>query len=114
MSNIRVYNFTISGVTDRHIPGIPGVWPAGSIVSVDEDTNEVVSVWPEGAQPMVAQPPEQPVQESADAPADVALEPVPASPLQGESEQQPVESTLEQPVAQAEPAVPEQTQEAAQ
>ena len=42
--NIREYNFAIPGNVDRHIPGIPGIFPAGSIVLVDEDTNQVVQV----------------------------------------------------------------------
>lgn len=45
--NIREYNFAIPGNVDRHIPGIPGIFPAGSIVQVDEDMNKVVSIWPE-------------------------------------------------------------------
>lgn len=43
MSNIREYQFHVSGF----IHGIPGMWPAGSIVTVDEDAKEIVSVWPE-------------------------------------------------------------------
>lgn len=44
--NIREYNFAIPGNTERHIPGIPGTWPMGSRVTIDEDTKEVLSVWP--------------------------------------------------------------------
>lgn len=56
--NIREYNFSISGVIDRHIPGIPGTWPFGSRVQVDED-NHIISVWPEGAEPVVPVPPQE-------------------------------------------------------
>jgi hypothetical protein len=42
--SIREYNFAVPGLVDRHIPGIPGVWPAGSRVQVDEDTMQVVKV----------------------------------------------------------------------
>lgn len=48
--NIREYNFAIPGNTERHIPGIPGTWPLGSIVLVDEDTKQVISV-AEGVNP---------------------------------------------------------------
>ena len=54
--NIREYNFAIPGNIERHIPGIPGTWPFGSRVQVNENTNQVVSVYPEGAEPMIPMP----------------------------------------------------------
>lgn len=56
--NIREYNFAIPGNTERHIPGIPGTWPFGSRVQVNED-NQVVGVWPEGAEPVIPGPAEK-------------------------------------------------------
>lgn len=41
--NIREYQFHVAGF----IPGVPGTWPAGSRITIDEDTKEVLSVWPE-------------------------------------------------------------------
>jgi hypothetical protein len=41
---VREYNFAIPGLVDRHVPGVPGMWPAGSRVTIDEDTNQVVKV----------------------------------------------------------------------
>ena len=49
--NIREYNFSIPGTIDRHIPGIPGIFPAGSLVQVDEDTMQVLCVV-EGVTPL--------------------------------------------------------------
>lgn len=40
---IREYMFSVPGF----IPGVPGVFPAGSRVTIDEETKEVLSVWPE-------------------------------------------------------------------
>lgn len=57
--NIREYNFAVGGNIQRHIPGIPGEWPFGSRVSIDEDTNQVVAVWPEGAEPVIPMPVEE-------------------------------------------------------
>lgn len=63
--SIREYNFAVSGNIDRHIPGIPGLWPMGSRVQVNEDTNQVVSVWPEGATPLVPSPVEKATEQAA-------------------------------------------------
>lgn len=41
--HIREYQFHVAGF----IPGVPGVWHAGQRVVIDEDTKEVLSVWPE-------------------------------------------------------------------
>lgn len=59
--NIREYNFGVPGNIDRHIPGIPGTWPVGSIVFLDEDTNRVVKTIPEGAIAFVSLPPDEEV-----------------------------------------------------
>lgn len=56
--NIREYNFAIPGNIDRHIPGIPGLWPFGSRIQIDEN-NQIVATWPEGTTPMVPVPTKQ-------------------------------------------------------
>ena len=48
--NIRTYQFNVPGF----IPGVPGDWPAGSWVQVDEDTKQILD-W--GPRPVV--PPAQ-------------------------------------------------------
>lgn len=53
--HIRTYTFNVPGF----IPGVPGVWSAGSWVQVNEETKEVLD-W--GPKPTPA--PEEPVQES--------------------------------------------------
>jgi len=80
--NIREYNFAVPGNIDRHIPGIPGMWPAGSIVEVDEDTNQVVSIFvPETTTPAERkelqariQPDVPPALESEEQAADLAAQ----------------------------------------
>lgn len=80
--NIREYNFAVPGMIDRHIPGIPGIWPFGSRVQVNEDTNQVVNVWPEGVEPIIPKP----VQEKS-----AQAEPAPETPPALEN--QPVDAT---------------------
>lgn len=72
--NIREYNFAIPGNTLRHIPGIPGLWPAGSRVQVNEDTNQVVQVIYSGVIPITVEAQKEPVPETPP-----ALEEEPAS-----------------------------------
>lgn len=64
---IRDYMFSVPGF----IPGVPGVFPAGSRVTIDEETKKVLSVWPE---PVVSPEAQQPVLPPAgeNSPLDVA------------------------------------------
>ncbi|HET8910675.1 MAG TPA: hypothetical protein VFN23_04380 [Ktedonobacteraceae bacterium] len=50
--NIRTYTFTVPG----YIPGIPGDWPAGSWVKVDEETMTVLDWGPKPIEPVQAEP----------------------------------------------------------
>lgn len=45
--DIRVYSFPHAG----YIAGVPGIWPAGSKVTIRESTREVVDVWPKPVEP---------------------------------------------------------------
>lgn len=61
--NIREYMFHVPG----YIPGIPGNWPAGSWVKVDEDAMQVLDWGPkpvvvEQAEPAPDEPPAQQTQ----------------------------------------------------
>lgn len=56
--NIRTYQFNVPGF----IPGVPGDWSAGSWVTINEDTKEILDWGP------------KPVEQSQDVPP--ALEPV--------------------------------------
>ena len=49
--HIRTYTFPVSG----YIPGIPGYWHAGQSVTVDENTMQVLDVFPKPVEPVVAQ-----------------------------------------------------------
>lgn len=42
MENIRTYQFNVPGF----IPGVPGDWPAGSWVTINEDTKEILDWGP--------------------------------------------------------------------
>lgn len=55
-SDLRTYSFPHSGF----IPGVPGIWPGGSRVTINEHTKEVVYVWPESTLPALSVPEEQP------------------------------------------------------
>jgi len=44
--NIRTYTFNIPGF----IPGVPGMWSAGSWVTINEDTKQILDFGPKLAQ----------------------------------------------------------------
>lgn len=74
--NIRTYTFNVPG----YIPGIPGMWSAGSWVAVNEDTKEILDFGPKLQDPA---PTEQPAPET---PPAVGNQPIQADPAQQLSE----------------------------